>query len=100
MCTHSYWYFPIFLLHIFTSVGPADGDVQTTQSLILSQTVRRVREATSRMGSEHKDLHSAVSKSGKAIDRVNINGLQLRTFVFFIPVRDFLFCVCEVKHNI
>ena len=52
--------------------GPENGEVQTTQSLILSQTVRRVREATSRMGQEHKDLHSAVSKVGKAIDRVRL----------------------------
>ena len=55
---------------LILSTGPENGEVQTTQSLIMSQMARRVRELTSRLGSEHKDLHSAVSKVGKAIDRV------------------------------
>jgi hypothetical protein len=50
--------------------GPADGEVQVTQSLVMNQALHRVQEATSRMGQEHKDLHSTVSKVGKTIDRV------------------------------
>jgi len=45
-------------------------EITATQSLILTQTVRRLKEAVSRLGQEHKDLHSTVSKVGKSIDRV------------------------------
>ncbi|KAL3864971.1 hypothetical protein ACJMK2_006611 [Sinanodonta woodiana] len=51
------------------SNGTVDHELTTTQSIILSQTVKRIKEAVSRIGSEHKDLHSTVSKVGKAIDR-------------------------------
>ncbi|XP_045188845.2 E3 ubiquitin-protein ligase RMND5A-like isoform X1 [Mercenaria mercenaria] len=51
------------------AAGPADGEVQVTQSLVMTQALHRVQEATSRMGQEHKDLHSTVSKVGKTIDR-------------------------------
>ncbi|WAR21795.1 RMD5A-like protein [Mya arenaria] len=43
--------------------GPADGPVQMTQSSVLNQALHRVQEATGRMGQEHKDLHSTVSKN-------------------------------------
>ena len=76
------WILTVITVHIF-SIGPENGEVQTTQSLILSQMVRRVREATSRLGSEHKDLHSAVSKVGKAIDRVN-SLYQVELLILFI----------------
>ncbi|OWF43962.1 protein RMD5 homolog A-like [Mizuhopecten yessoensis] len=53
-----------------------DGETLTaTQTLILTQTVRRIKEAVSRLGQEHKELHSTVSKVGKSIDRNFVNDL-------------------------
>ncbi|KAL4231136.1 E3 ubiquitin-protein transferase rmnd5a [Mactra antiquata] len=46
-----------------------DSEVQVTQSMVLNQTGHRILEAAGRMGQEHKDLHSTVSKVGKMIDR-------------------------------
>ena len=94
----------IVVLIFFT--GPENGEVQTTQSLIMSQMARRVRELTSRLGSEHKDLHSAVSKVGKAIDRVwNIfcwfqpqtSKLKFFFYIWAPSWENWLFCICENK---
>lgn len=48
---------------------PEDRELTATQSLVLSQCLRRVRDTVSRLSTEHKDLHSTVSRVGKAIDR-------------------------------
>ncbi|KAL5017184.1 hypothetical protein ScPMuIL_006773 [Solemya velum] len=48
---------------------PGDRELTPAQSLILSQSIRRVKDAVSRMSTEHKDLHGSVSKVGKAVDR-------------------------------
>lgn len=53
--------------------GPEDNELTATQSLILIQTLRRLKEAVSRYGQEHKDLHSTVSKVGKSVDRNFVN---------------------------
>lgn len=55
---------------IYLFVGPENQELTATQSLILIQTLRRLKEAVSRYGQEHKDLHSTVSKVGKSVDRV------------------------------
>lgn len=49
--------------------APEEHEMTPTQSLILMQTIRKIKEAISRMGQEHKDLHSTVSKVGKSVDR-------------------------------
>lgn len=49
--------------------APEEHEITPTQSLILMQTIRKIKEAISRMGQEHKDLHSTVSKVGKSVDR-------------------------------
>ncbi|XP_039282435.1 E3 ubiquitin-protein ligase RMND5A isoform X1 [Nilaparvata lugens] len=48
---------------------PEDHELTPAQSLIVKQLMGRVREATQRLASDHRDLHSTVSKVGKAIDR-------------------------------
>lgn len=53
--------------------GPENQELTATQSLILIQTLRRLKEAVSRYGQEHKDLHSTVSKVGKSVDRNFVN---------------------------
>ncbi|XP_068237559.1 E3 ubiquitin-protein ligase RMND5A-like [Palaemon carinicauda] len=45
------------------------GDITEAQAVILSQAVGRVKEAVTRLSTEHRDLHSSVSKVGKAIDK-------------------------------
>lgn len=60
----------MYILCIICNAGPEDHELTATQSLILVQTLRRLKEAVSRFGQEHKDLHSTVSKVGKSVDRV------------------------------
>ncbi len=45
-------------------------ELTTNQASILSDAVAQVRETVSRVATDHRDLHSSVSKVGKAIDRV------------------------------
>ena len=37
---------------------------------ILNQCAKKVKDTVTKLSSEHKDLHSSVSKVGKAIDKV------------------------------
>lgn len=60
-------------LLIFTNwhfEGPPGHELTVAQILIMKQTVNRVRESVHRLAADHRDLHSTVSKVGKAIDRV------------------------------
>ncbi|XP_063221826.1 E3 ubiquitin-protein ligase RMND5A [Bacillus rossius redtenbacheri] len=49
--------------------GPADHELTPTQILILKQTVNKIRDTVQKLATDHRDLHSTVSKVGKAIDR-------------------------------
>lgn len=49
--------------------GPADHELTPAQIIILKQTINKVRETVQRLATDHRDLHSTVSKVGKAIDR-------------------------------
>ncbi|XP_078588339.1 LOW QUALITY PROTEIN: E3 ubiquitin-protein ligase RMND5A-like [Branchiostoma floridae x Branchiostoma japonicum] len=51
------------------SEGNNDSDVTATQSLVLNQCLKKVKDTCQRLSNDHKDLHSSVSKVGKAIDR-------------------------------
>lgn len=51
--------------------GPIDYQLTAAQILILKQTLNKVRETVQRLATDHRDLHSTVSKVGKAIDRVS-----------------------------
>lgn len=42
------------------------------QVTLLKQTLNQVVETLKRLTGDHRDLHSSVSKVGKAIDRVSI----------------------------
>ena len=48
-----------------------DGELNTAQTLILQQCMKRVQETLMHLSSDHRDLHGSVSKVGKAIDRVS-----------------------------
>ena len=47
-------------------------ELTQNQATILSDAVTQVRETVGRVATDHRDLHSSVSKVGKAIDRVGI----------------------------
>ena len=46
-----------------------DGSISPTQTLMLVKTLQSVRDTASKVASNHRDLHSSVSKVGKAVDR-------------------------------
>ncbi|XP_002741553.1 E3 ubiquitin-protein ligase RMND5A-like [Saccoglossus kowalevskii] len=47
----------------------ADSETSAAQSLILTRCLQKVKDSVTCIGTNHKDLHSSVSKVGKAIDR-------------------------------
>lgn len=49
--------------------GPPDHELTAAQIIILKQAMNKVRETVQRLATDHRDLHSTVSKVGKAIDR-------------------------------
>jgi hypothetical protein len=56
---------------VYLSSVPPDHQLTAAQIVILRQTMNKIRETVHRIASEHRDLHSTVSKVGKAIDRVS-----------------------------
>lgn len=46
-----------------------EGELSPAQTLMLIKTLQSVKETCSRVASDHRELHSSVSKIGKAIDR-------------------------------
>ncbi|XP_076372135.1 required for meiotic nuclear division 5 protein souji [Tachypleus tridentatus] len=49
--------------------APFDQEVTPSQALLLTQCAKRVKDVTTAMTAEHRDLHGTVSKVGKAIDK-------------------------------
>ena len=43
--------------------------INPAQTFMLVQALQKVKESDSKVGSDHRDLHSSVSKIGKSIDR-------------------------------
>ena len=43
--------------------------INPAQTFMLVQALQKVKESAAKVGSDHRDLHSSVSKIGKAIDR-------------------------------
>ncbi|KAG1711240.1 Protein RMD5 A [Nymphon striatum] len=48
---------------------PPTSEVQTSHSVILTDCIKKIRETVTCLANEHRDMHSTVSKVGKAIDR-------------------------------
>ena len=51
-------------------LAPEDHELTAAQIAIMNQTLTKVKETIQRLTAEHRELHSTVSKVGKAIDRV------------------------------
>ncbi|KAG8323542.1 E3 ubiquitin-protein transferase rmnd5a [Homalodisca vitripennis] len=49
--------------------GSPDHELTASQVVIMKQAMNKVRETVQRLATDHRDLHSTVSKVGKAIDR-------------------------------
>ncbi|XP_077992250.1 E3 ubiquitin-protein ligase RMND5A-like [Glandiceps talaboti] len=49
--------------------APENHELTAAQSILLTQCAKKVKDSATCLGSNHKDLHSSVSKVGKAIDR-------------------------------
>ncbi|XP_012510128.1 PREDICTED: protein RMD5 homolog B isoform X3 [Propithecus coquereli] len=45
--------------------------LSATLSLVMSQCCRKIKDTVQKLASDHKDIHSSVSRVGKAIDRVS-----------------------------
>lgn len=58
----SFFSFPFF-------VGQ-DTELSGTLSLVLTQCCKRIKDTVQKLASDHKDIHSSVSRVGKAIDKV------------------------------
>lgn len=56
----------------FSFSGPENQELTAGQVLIMKQAMNKVKESVQRLAADHRDLHSTVSKVGKAIDRVKI----------------------------
>ncbi|KAH7981765.1 hypothetical protein HPB52_001075 [Rhipicephalus sanguineus] len=52
-----------------TQQVPADADVTTSHGIALTQCAQKIKDLSSSLATEHRDLHGTVSKVGKAIDK-------------------------------
>ena len=48
---------------------PPDTELSAAHSLLLSSSIKKIKDSVQTLSCDHKDLHSSVSKVGKAIDR-------------------------------
>lgn len=53
----------------FLLSAPSDHELTPGQAQVLKDTMKKVRETAHHLATEHRELHSTVSKVGKAIDR-------------------------------
>ncbi|MGH0120099.1 UNVERIFIED_CONTAM: hypothetical protein FKN15_062789 [Acipenser sinensis] len=52
-----------------SQTGDRDVEFSGTLSLVLSQCCKRIKDTVQKLASDHKDIHSSVSRVGKAIDK-------------------------------
>ena len=81
----------------FLNLAPSDLEISTGQTIILSQAVAKVKETITRHASEHRDLHSSVSKVGKTIDRVFFSYCLIVSDVIIIYIYT---CICRISLRI
>lgn len=59
-----------FIVFLCSLPGPPEHELTPQQISIVKQAMSKARETVQRLATDHRDLHSTVSKVGKAIDRV------------------------------
>lgn len=52
----------------------------------MSQCCRKIKDTVQKLASDHKDIHSSVSRVGKAIDRVSVWAAPDRGREYLWPV--------------
>ena len=76
-------YFPVnccLVSHaVFLCAVLSEPEINERQMFIVHLAVAKVKETVLRLASEHRDLHSSVSKVGKTIDRVREPRIKFRT---------------------
>ncbi|KAK2539099.1 Rmnd5a [Columba guinea] len=70
-----------------------DGDLSGTISLVMTQCCKRIKDTVQKLASDHKDIHSSVSRVGKAIDKWTIFSLEKS------ELKDF-FCTQEMMEQL
>ncbi|MBN3305581.1 RMD5A protein, partial [Amia calva] len=58
------------LKHEIIQTGDQEVELSGTLSLVLSQCCKRIKDTVQKLASDHKDIHSSVSRVGKAIDKI------------------------------
>ncbi|XP_024599579.1 protein RMD5 homolog A isoform X2 [Neophocaena asiaeorientalis asiaeorientalis] len=61
-----------------------DAELSGTLSLVLTQCCKRIKDTVQKLASDHKDIHSSVSRVGKAIDKesgLSVDPSQKEPFV-------------------
>lgn len=58
----------------------------------MKQAMSKARETVQRLATDHRDLHSTVSKVGKAIDRVSISSVYSLRVYFDLTVKKSINC--------
>ena len=53
----------------YNDIAPPDHELTHEQVQILKQAMTKARDTVQRLATDHRELHSTVSKVGKAIDR-------------------------------
>uniref|UniRef100_A0A5F9CRK2 Required for meiotic nuclear division 5 homolog A n=1 Tax=Oryctolagus cuniculus TaxID=9986 RepID=A0A5F9CRK2_RABIT len=61
-----------------------DAELSGTLSLVLTQCCKRIKDTVQKLASDHKDIHSSVSRVGKAIDKHPGSWLPVGTLVAFL----------------
>ena len=98
----NFLYLPIYLLTRFHKNKSFDSfpfsilqeiagtDASEHQLFVAQHAVSKVKETISRLASEHRELHSSVSKVGKTIDRVRFSIIPLYIYTEYVFSCSFL----------
>ena len=66
------------LIEWFSLTAEPHGELNRVHQLILNSAQNRTKDILTRVSNEHKDIHSSVSKVGKAIDKVSAHQNDLQ----------------------
>merc|ERR1712050_176399 len=76
------------------------GQLNPTQTVMLVQALQTIKDSSQKVASDHRDLHSSVSKVGKAIDRNFVSDFDStsREDVFSGPGKESLLTEVILQH--
>lgn len=82
---------------LFCCLIGQDAELSGTLSLVLTQCCKRIKDTVQKLASDHKDIHSSVSRVGKAIDKVWSWGTCFCSFSFHLSycIVGVYLCACQ-----